>query len=111
MDLFDVRIAPKALAQLDCYVDYIQYTLLNEQASRLVWQDALDTRDRLAQCAGSLALCKNPQLRSLGYRSIRFSKHSYLMLYRIVDRIAYVDAIYHELQDYEHIFTDELTSD
>ena len=30
MDLFDVIISPKALSQLNDYVDYLQYTLLND---------------------------------------------------------------------------------
>ncbi len=30
------------------------------------------------------------------------------MLYRIEGTTAYVDAIYHQLQDYENIFADEL---
>lgn len=29
MDSFDVIISPKALAQLNDYIDYIQYTLMN----------------------------------------------------------------------------------
>lgn len=107
---FDVRISPKALQQLECYVDYIQHTLLNDQAAQLVWEDAIATRDRLSQSAGSLALCRNQQLQRLGYHLIRFSKHRYVMLYRVVDQTAFVDAIFHELQDYEHIFADELTN-
>lgn len=34
-------------------------------------------------------------------------EHCYLMHYRIEGRTAYVDAIYHQLQDYENIFADE----
>ena len=33
MDSFDVIISPKALSQLNDYIDYLQYTLLNEQAA------------------------------------------------------------------------------
>lgn len=111
MDSFDVRISEKALEQLESYVDYIQHTLLNEQAARLVWKDAIATRDRLSNSAGSLAFCRNHQLQELGYRLIRFSKHRYVMLYRVIGQTAFVDAIFHELQDYEHFFADELTND
>ena len=31
MDSYNVIISPKALSQLNNYIDYIQYTLLNEQ--------------------------------------------------------------------------------
>ena len=51
MVLYEVIISPKALSQLEMYVDYIQYTLLNEQAAKSVWNDALETRDELAKVA------------------------------------------------------------
>ena len=70
MDSYNVIISPKALSQLNSYIDYIQYTLLNEQAAQNVWQDG----------------------------------HRYLMLYHIDEKTVYVDAIYHQLQDYENIF-------
>lgn len=108
MDSFDVIISPKALSQLNDYIDYLQYTLLNDQVANNVWQDALETRNRLSKIAGSLKFCINPQLKKNGYRVIHFMRHRYLMLYRIEGSTAYVDAIYHQLQDYEHIFTDEL---
>ncbi len=108
MDSFDVIISPKALSQLNDYIDYLQYTLLNDQAANNVWQDALETRNRLSKIAGSLKFCINPQLKKNGYRVIHFMRHRYLMLYRIEGSTAYVDVIYHQLQDYEHIFTDEL---
>ncbi len=108
MDSFDVIISPKALSQLNDYIDYLQYTLLNEQAARNLWQDALDTRERLSKVAGSLKPCSHPQLKKNGYRPINFLLHRYLMLYRIEGKTAYVDAIYHQLQDYENTFADEL---
>jgi len=108
MDSFNVIISPKALSQLNDYIDYLQNTLLNNEAARNVWQDALDTRERLSRVAGSLKLCSHSQLKRNGYRSINFLRHRYLMLFRVEGKTAYVDAIYHQLQDYENIFTDEL---
>ena len=109
MVLYDVIISPKALSQLDGYIKYIQCTLLNEQAAKAVWDDAMDTRDKLAEVAGSLMLCDNKKLQDLGYHSINFLRHRYLMLYRVEGNTAYVEAIYHQLQDYENTFLDELT--
>ena len=108
MDSFDVIISPKALSQLNSYIDYLQYTLLNEQAAQNVWQDALETREQLSKVAGSLKLCTHPQLKKSGYYIINFLRHRYIMLYRIEGQTAYVDAIYHQLQDYESIFANEL---
>lgn len=72
MDSFDVIISPKALSQLNSYIDYLQYTLLNDQAARSVWQDALETRDQLSKVANSLKYCTHPRLKKDGYRSISF---------------------------------------
>ena len=108
MDSFDVIISPKALSQLNDYIDYLQYTLLNDQAAYNVWQDALETRNQLSKIADSLKLCIHPKLKKNGYRIIHFMRHRYLMLYRIKDTTAYVDVIYHQPQDYENTFADEL---
>lgn len=45
MDSFNVIISPKARSQLNGYIDYLQYTLLNNKAAYNLWQDALDTRE------------------------------------------------------------------
>lgn len=108
MDLYEVIISPKALSQLDNYIDYIHYTLFNFQAARSVWQDAMKTCDTLATAAGSLKFCSHPQLKQLGYHSITFHQHKYIMLYRLNGKTAYVDAIYHQMQDYENLFAKEL---
>lgn len=97
MDSFNVIISPKALYQLNNYIDYLQYTLLNDQAAYNVWQDALETRDQLSRVANSLQYCTHPQLKKNGYRAISFMRHRYLMLYRIDGKTAYVEAIYHQI--------------
>lgn len=39
----------------------------------------------------------------------QFLRHRYVMLYRTDGANAYVDAIYHQLQDYENTFAEELS--
>ena len=56
MDSFEVIIAPKALEQLDDYISYIQYTLLNPQAAVSVWQDAINPGTPFAMRGQSVAL-------------------------------------------------------
>lgn len=107
MDSFDVIISPKALSQLNSYVDYLQYTLLNDQAARNVWQDVMETRDQLSKAAEGLKRCSHPLLKKNECHVIHFMWHRYLMLYRIEGSTVYVDAIYHQLQDYGSIFADE----
>lgn len=111
MDSYDVIISPYALAQLDSYISYVRYTLLNPIAAERIWRDALETRQQLSNVAGSLKLCDDPDLHRLGYHAIDFTKHKYVMLYRIEARTAYVDAVYHQMQDYEHTFSTLLTSE
>ena len=107
MDSYEVIISPKALSQLNEYIDYIQYTLLNDQAARRVWQDAMETAEKLETAAGSLRLCAHPMLKSMGYHPFFFQHHSYVMLYRIQDRFVFIEAIYHTQQDYENTFSQE----
>ena len=106
---FKVITTPKALSQLDEYLDYIQYTLLNDQAANAVWKDALETVNKLENIAGSLQPCDDIDLRELGYYKINFLHHRYVMIYRIDGDVAYVEAIYHQLQDYENTFLDSLS--
>lgn len=111
MDSYNVMISPKALSQLNSYIDYTQYTLLNDQAAQSVWKDPLETREHLSKVAGSLKYCTHPQLKEYGYRAIHFKRHRYTMLYRVDGMDVYVDAVYHQLQDYENTFADELNLD
>ena len=80
---YDVIVSPKAYSQLDDYLGYIRFTLLNPLAAKKVWTDALETLEELKRTAGSLRLCGNPKLKALGYHAISFHKHNYVMLYRI----------------------------
>ena len=107
MGLFEVIIAPKALEQLDKYVEYIRFTLLNDDAANRVWADAVDTIDEMETVAGSLQLSRHPALKKLGYRVKMFKSHDYVMIYRIEDNIVYVEGIYHMLQDYANLFVCE----
>lgn len=56
----------------------------------------------LSSVAGNLMECENQRLKELGYRRINFLSHRYFMLYRVEEDTAFVDNIFHELQDYEN---------
>ncbi len=99
MDLFNVVFAPRADKQLEEYVTYIQYVLLNEGAARRVYNDALETLGQLAKVASALRYCEHPTLKRHGYRLIHFRRHQYVMLYRVEGKTAYVDAVFHQRQD------------
>lgn len=99
---------PPAKRRLDMYISYTVETLKNRQAARAILADARDTKKRLSVVADSLKICDNPVLAKHGYRKIGFARHKFVMLYRIHNNIFIVDGMFHELQDYEGILTDEL---
>lgn len=100
---YEVILTHSAKAQIDHIIDYILFELKNEQAALSVMEDAESTRLRLSHVAGNLKLCNDPGLRTLGYRTIHFNRHKYFMLYRVDNNKVYVDAVYHDTQDYENI--------
>lgn len=99
---YEVVMSNKAEVQLEKFIYYILVELGNEQAAVSVLDDAEAAKLRLSRTAGSLKLCDNPKLREAGYRVIHFEHHKYLMIYRLDGNIAYVEGIYHELQNYEN---------
>ena len=101
---YEVILTIPAKAQLDHIIDYVLSEYENTQEALGIMDDAEETKYRLSHIAGGLKLCEDPRLRSLGYRTIHFKRHNYFMLYRIQDSIVFVDAIYHDLQNYEDIF-------
>lgn len=101
---FEVIFSEQAEQDLDKIISYCLYKLKNTQAAMNILSDVENTLKRLSCMADSLRLCENTLLCDLGYREIRLKQHSYFMLYRIEGNRAYVDAIYHDLQDYEGVF-------
>lgn len=105
---YKVRITPPAKHQLEMYIAYTANELRNKQAARAIKEDAVSTARRLAEVADNLAFCNNEVLAKNGYRRIFFEKHDFFMVYRIENNYVIVDAMYHELQDYEAVFINHL---
>lgn len=101
---FEVIFTDDAKEQLQNILDYLFFELNNAQAAYNVEQDMKQTARLLSHMAGSLKICENPRLRDLGYRIIHLKHHNYFLLYRIQDDTVTVDAIYHDLQNYESFF-------
>lgn len=99
---YKVFVTKDAEEDLEHFVNYLVVEKKNLQAARNVLNDYDATIETLKHVAGSLKLCDNPELRQLGYRRINFLNHRYFMMYRIEDKVVYVDNIFHELQDYEN---------
>lgn len=100
---YKVVLTTQAKVDFRRIIDYLLFKLKSEQAATNVANDMENTINQLSHVAGSLKLCEDSRLKSLGYRTIHFKQHRYLMLYRIESDVVYVDSIYHDLQDYENI--------
>ena len=102
----EFKVVLTSRAQLDFrnITHYLLYELKSEQAAISVTNDMEHTIERLSYMASGLKLCDNPRFRDLGYSTIHFKHHNYFMLYRIQDNLVFVDAIYHDLQNYEDAF-------
>ena len=101
MDSYNVIITEHAYKQLESYINYIQFTLMNTQAAKGLVDDAEETMNRLEMLAESLGFCNDPVLREQGFRYIKFKRYKYLMIYRIEEDTVFVEAVYHQMQDYE----------
>ena len=99
---YKILVSKNAEEDLERFLRYLIIDKANPQAAENVLNDYDATIACLKQVAGSLRLCDNPRLKSLGYRRINFMSHKYFMLYRIIDSTVYVDNIFHSLQDYEN---------
>jgi plasmid stabilization system protein ParE len=105
---YKVIIMPPAKRRLDVYVQYTLEELKNRKAAKAILEDAKETKRRLSEVADSLKICDDPLLAKYEYRKISFLRHRFMMIYRIQDGIVIVDGMFHELQDYEGIFADEM---
>lgn len=100
---YEVVLTTQAKTDFRQIINYLLFKLNNEQAATNVTNDMENTIDQLSHVAGSLKMCEDERLRTLGYRTIHFKRHKYFMLYRIEGSVVYVDGIYHDLQDYENL--------
>ena len=99
---YKIIVTKSAEEDLERFIQYLVYEKGSHQAARNLLDDFSDTQYQLSISAGSLQLCENPRLRVLGYRRIRFIRHRYYMLYRIVGDTVIIEKIFHQLQDYEN---------
>ena len=100
---YKVVLTSQAKTHFREIINYLFYELENPQAATNVADDFDETVELLSSVAASLNLCDDESLRMKEYRTIHFRRHKYLMVYSIDGSTAYVEGIYHDLQDYENI--------
>ncbi len=99
---YNIVMTESAEKDLDHAVNCLLFTKKNEQAAGSLLNDFEITTQVLSRIAGSLKLCDNETLRREGYRRINFQTHRYFLLYRIENNDVIIDAMFHELEDYEN---------
>lgn len=99
---YKIVITLEAKEDLERFIRYLAVEKENIQAAKSLLDDFELTKDKLTYVAKSLKKCDNSKLKELGYRRINFSRHRYFILYRIDGDVAFIDNIFHELQDYEN---------
>ena len=99
---FNVELSELAETQYDNILSYISNVLKNPQAVANVMGDFDDTVGKLERMAASFGYCNSKRLKEMGLHKIKFVKHRYLFVYRIIDRKVIIEGMYHELQDYEN---------
>ncbi|MCC8127012.1 MAG: type II toxin-antitoxin system RelE/ParE family toxin [Clostridiales bacterium] len=99
---YNVIVTCDAENDLDRYIRYLLLEKRNEQAAGNLLDDFEETVSVLSRVAESLKFCDNPRLKEQGYKRISLQRHRYFMLFRVEGNDAIVDALFHELQDYEN---------
>lgn len=99
---YEVIVTPDAGKDWDNYLSYLDKVKKNPQAVMNLNNDLEDAVYTLETMAGSLKYDDDPDIAAMGYRRIHLKKHRYFMLYRLEDDTAFVDRIFHDLQDYKN---------
>lgn len=105
---YRVFITASAKMRLDEYIWYTAKVLKNPIAARRIREDARITKKLLSETAEIPQILNNPTLAQYGYRKFRFQEHGFVMIYRIDGNMVIIEGMFHELQDYESVFIDEL---
>ena len=109
--VYKVIITPPAKRSLDRYVRYTAVTLQNKEAAISIIEDAKNTKTRFAKIANIISPCQNPVLAQFEYRKIHFRKHAFFMVYRIEGDKAIVDGMFHDLQDFDSVFSEAISNE
>lgn len=106
--MYRVVISPSANADLFNALKYIAYELENPQAAVKLADDVEACYAALEEFPAAHELCRDPVLRSMGYR--RCAVGGYLVVFRVVEdsREVRVVHFFHSTQNYFRILRNEV---
>lgn len=97
---YNVSFSDEAFEEYIACVEYLRYDLENPQAAASLIDDVDKALNNLRQFANIYSFCNNSNLAQRGIRRIRL-KHRYRLFYHIDDDEVTIDAMLHNLQDFE----------
>lgn len=100
--IYKISVTIDAENDLERFLRYLLFEKKNDQAASSLLDDFEATKEKLSVIAGSIKYCDNPRLKEAGYKKMHFLKHRYFMIYHLKEKVAVIDNIFHELQDYEN---------
>ncbi len=101
MKLYQVRISPRARADLKNRVAYLVNVKKNPQATASVMEDFHKTRESLKSIAGSIKEPDSEILKSRRLKRINFRVHDYFLLYRIDGDKVIIMNVFHASENFE----------
>ncbi len=104
---YNVIMTLRAKDHLRKTVHYLTVNLGNKQAAKSLKLSIQETLHFLEFGADSLKVLNDPDLQKYGYKRITIGRTRYFFIYRIEANTVWIDAMFHELQDYENLFWDE----
>lgn len=100
---YNVILTDFAESQLDSIIRYVAVDLCNKSAANEILSDVEEAIAQLSFSADVYAPCTEPELKEHNYIRFHLRRHRYIMLYRIIRNYVFIERIYHELQDYQHL--------
>lgn len=97
---YKVSFSDSAFEDYISCVEYLLHDLESPQAANSLIKDVDNAIERLSKYAGYYDLCDNPNLAMRGIRRIRL-KHRYKLFFHIDNDEVIIDAMLHNLQDFE----------
>ncbi len=97
---YKLIISERAETLLDNIVQYLVYTLKNEQAAIRLFNEIDSVYSRLEENPNQFPVSKDVYLERMNYQEAILSNMNYVVIFRIEEKNVYVTGIYHQLEDY-----------
>ena len=99
---YRLHITDRAEELLEQLVNYILGKFKNEPAAKHLLDGIEQLYDRLEDNPYQFADCKDPFLKSKGYKEAVVKDMDYILIFRITDDVVYVLGIFHQLENYKN---------